>query len=261
MEFIKKNFFDGPVMGKYRYMFSYDYDSDTVFNTPSSYDPMSNRWFSEFGYTYCTSRGISLAIDGDDMDMYWFWQKHPKDHVRESYYHWTYQDDAMTVVNITYTLTEYSDAYYRTCHFSIENVTEEQFQDIKQKIMDWHTAGKLMIGNVELEMGPWRQNLCCIPQEPDLNPTIGSLIEAKEPVEVQKIIDELKRLTNVQDKFINRISAIIHANYNELLSVDLETNEIATVLYKKVISDPEIAPHSWMYETLEQRLTDPVPFA
>lgn len=80
MEFIKTNFFDGPVMGKYRYTFSYDYDGDTVFNTPSTYDPVSNRWFSEFGYTYCTERGLSLAFDGDDMDMYWFWQKHPKDH-------------------------------------------------------------------------------------------------------------------------------------------------------------------------------------
>ena len=114
MEFIKTNFFDGPVMGKYRYTFSYDYDSDTVFNTPSTYDPVSNRWFSEFGYTYCTERGLSLAFDGDDMDMYWFWQKHHKDHIRETYYHWTYQDDAMTEVNITYTI--YADSY---CSFPV----------------------------------------------------------------------------------------------------------------------------------------------
>lgn len=261
MEFIKTNFFDDPVMGKYRYTFSYDYDSDTVFNTPSTYDPVSNRWFSEFGYTYCTAQGLSLAFDGDNMDIYWFWQKHPKDHIRETYYHWTYQDDAMKEVNITYTITEYYNAIYRTCSFSIKNISEEQFEDIKRSLMEWHITGRLIIGDIELDLGKLEENRYCIPPGSDMNPTIGALIEEKASVDVKKIVQELKSLTCIQDKFVNRIAEIIHTNYTDVLSQNRATKEIARILYEKVICDPEIAPHSWLYESLEQRLTDPVPFA
>lgn len=94
-----------------------------------------------------------------------------------------------------------------------------------------------------------------------MNPTIGALIEEKAPVDIKKIVQELKSLTCIQDKFVSRIAEIIHANYIGVLSQNRDTKEIAKILYEKVICDPEIAPHSWLYETLEQRLTDPVPFA
>lgn len=261
MEFMKTNFFDGPVMGKYRYIFSYDYDSDTIFNTPCTYDPVSNRWFSEFGYTYCTSRGLSLACDGDDMDLYWFWQKHPKEHIRETYYHWIYTDDAKTEVNITYTATEYNNGYYRNFTFAVAHVTEEQFESIEQKLMDWHTTGKLKFGEIELEPGTWAENRYCIPPGPDMNPTIGALIGEKVVVDVKKIVQELTSLTHIQDAFVNRVAEIIHSNYIELLSQNKDAKEIAQILYEQVISDPEIAPHTWLYESLERRLTDIVPFA
>ena len=146
MEFINNNNPECPVMGRYKYVFSSENLKRFYFNTPTSFDAESERWFSQFQYTYCTFNGYCEALEGDEIDIWHFWEENPQARFRESYYEWEYRDQVCTEVDIKYTIAEYCDGEYWESQFVVLDVTEEQVAAMEQVLMNWHRNGKLIIG-------------------------------------------------------------------------------------------------------------------
>ena len=261
MEFIKKNTSNHDTLGRYKYVFSSDNNDRLYFNTPTTFDSESNRWFSQFQYTYCTFNGFCEAADSDMYDIGHFWDTHSDACFRETYYEWEYQDESRSNVHISYTVTEYSDGIYFRSEFEINDVTEEQFATMDRALLNWHKTGELVISGVKVKLTCCGENLHIGPvyEQPEIN--TAELIEGHLPVDRETVLLDLKARTTIQEELHDYIAETICRVCREFQSSNADAQYDAHDIYRTVVNDPGIKPHTWVHKDLEYFLTDPIPFA
>ena len=261
MEFIKKNASNHDTLGRYKYVFSSDSINRFYFNTPTTFDSESNRWFSQFQYTYCTFNGFCEAADSDMYDIGHFWDTHPDACFRETYYEWEYQDESRSSVYISYTVTEYSDGIYFRSEFEINDVTEEQFAAMDRALLNWHKTGELVISGVKVKLTCCGENLHIGPvyEQPEIN--TAELIEGHLPVDRETVLLDLKARTTIQEELHDYIAETICCVCREFQGPNADAQYDAHDIYRTAVNDPGIKPHSWVHKDLEYLLTDPIPFA
>ena len=261
MEFIKQNAFDFDTMGRYKYVFSSDSIKQFYFNTPSKFDPESNRWFSQFQYTYCTFNGFCEAAEGDGIDILRFWREYPDACLQESYYNWEYKDESCNSVNINYIVTEFSNGDYFQYEFAIEDVTEEQFADIDQALMIWHKTGELIIDDTKITLSYCGKNPFVHSENPLPEISTAELIEQELPVDRETVLMDLKARTGIQEELHEYIAEIICRTCRDIQEHKLDTPYNGNNVYCAVINDLQISQSPWLHKDLEDILTDPIPFA
>lgn len=260
MEFIKE-LHGEKVFGKYKHLFSSETNYGDILGKYSEFDFESELWFTEISDTFSSVLGFTNANFHNFMAMEDFWNEHRGAYIRETYYHWYYEDERPDSVSIFYTITEYRSGLYRTCRFTIRDVSEEQFQNMERALLEWHKRGIFMLGSIEMNIGEWKERYFSDETETDDVPYIGALIEKHTPMDMDTIVRSLAEGTYIQSEFIERIAEVIHENYEELLSENPQNTDIARELYTRVISSAEIRPILWLHQKLEWIITDPIPFA
>ena len=262
MEFMKMDINGGKVLGKYQYMFSSESAENTVLEPPATLDPASGRWFSESGEAFQELQEYANADFRMFMAEYDCVYDNPSANLRKTQYYWRYQDEAQENADIFYEFTEYRSKLYRTIHFSIRNVSEDQFQKIQESLMVWHRSGEFMLDGIRFEVGGWKESSWFDePEEYEDPPYIGSLVDKRVPMDLETVRRALEAWPSIQDGFVSSIAEPIHTIYTELLAQNPQNTDIARELYEKVIDSPNIKPLTWLHKILEWVITEPIPFA
>lgn len=256
MEFVRETCWGDPVLGKYKYVQSSENSEHIMFSVDPYYDETSGRWFGEFKYTYCTYEGFEQAADGDEMDKFGFWSRHPAAKVKESYYDWCYG----VAAKVIYHIAEYDGDHYRCVELETE-MSEATFQKMEQMLLNWHRGSTLKVDDVIIQMGPWMENPFTCQKLPDMADNTAEHIRCKASVDMDMVVRDLQIRTSIADCFIKKVAEIICENYGCLLAEPGKNDSLAAVLYERVTQDAYIKDNPWMFCDLKEVLLEPIPFA
>ncbi len=111
----------------------------------AEYDETSQRWFESTGFGYCSERDCSACLDADSMDMDIIRSEHPECAVRESFWDITYGEEHEFPAELLIVCEEFENGKCHDFSISVDDCSEEEIEELKEKVKRWHVCGGLSI--------------------------------------------------------------------------------------------------------------------